>query len=76
MTNNLLWKDHIDQIAKKANCTLGFLQRNLRIINTDKKVAAYSALVRPTLEYCAMICMEPTHRSIKTQAGNGAKEGC
>ena len=21
-------------------------------------------------------CMEPTHRTIKTQAGNGAKEGC
>ena len=76
MSNNLLWKDNIDQIVKKTNCMLVFLRRNLQIINTNTKAAAYSALVRPTLEYCALICMEPTHRSIKTQAGNGAKEGC
>ena len=40
MSNNLLWKDHIDRIVKKANCTLGFLRRNLRISNTDTKAAA------------------------------------
>ena len=41
-----------------------------------KSCSILIALVQPTLEYCALICMEPTHRSTKTQAGNGAKEGC
>ena len=63
MSNNLLWKDHIDRIVKKANCTLGFLRRNLRISNTDTKAAAYSALVRPTLEYCASVWSPHTEQS-------------
>ena len=41
LSNNLLWKDHIDRIVKKANCTLGFLRKNMRISNTDTKAAAY-----------------------------------
>ena len=32
---------------------LGFLQRNIRINNSDTKAAAYKTLVRPNLEYCA-----------------------
>ena len=53
MSKNLLWKAYIYRIVKKANSTLGFLQRNLRISNTDTKAAAYSALVQPTLDYFA-----------------------
>ena len=75
LSNNLVWKDHIDRIVKKANCTLGFLRRNLRISNTDTKAAAYSSLVRPTLEYCASVWNPHTDRPINTQVGNGAKEG-
>ena len=63
MSNNLLWKDHIDQLVKKANCTLGFLRRNLRISNTDTKAAAYSTRVRPTLEYCASVWSPHTEQS-------------
>ena len=63
MSNNLLWKDHIDRVVKKAICTLGFLRRNLRISNTDTKAAAYSALVRPTLEYCASVWSPHTEQS-------------
>ena len=63
MSNNLLGKDHIDRIVKKADCTLGFLQRNLRISNTDTKTAAYSALVRLTLEYCVSVWSPHTEQS-------------
>ena len=48
---------------KKANCTLGFLRRNLPISNTDTKAAAYSALVRPTLEYYASVWSPHTKQS-------------
>jgi hypothetical protein len=34
---------------------LGFLKRNLRIINQETKSAAYFSLVRLNLEYCASI---------------------
>ena len=55
MSNNLLWKAYIYRIVKKANSTLGFLQRNLRISNTDAKAAAFQALVQPTLDICASL---------------------
>ena len=63
LSNNLVWKDHIDRKVKKANCTLGFLRRNLRISNTDMKAAAYSSLVRLTLEYCASVWNPHTDQS-------------
>ena len=34
---------------------LGFLQRNLRINNSETKTSAYYALVRSNLEYCASV---------------------
>ena len=46
---------HIDKITKKANSTLGFLRRNLRISNTSVKSNAYTSLVRPHLEYCSSV---------------------
>ena len=63
LSSNLLLKDHIDRVVKKANCTLGFLRRNLRISNSDTKAAAYSTLVRPTLEYCASVWSPYTAQS-------------
>ena len=55
MSNNLSWNHHIDTTAKKANSTLGFLRRNLRISNEEVKATAYKSLVRPNLEYCSTI---------------------
>ena len=55
LTNNLSWNIHIDKIIKKANSTLGFLRRNLRISNTSVKSNAYTSLVRPHLEYCSSV---------------------
>ena len=45
LSNKPSWNSHINRTAKKANKTLGFLQRNLRINNSDTKAAAYKTLV-------------------------------
>ena len=52
-TSKLQWKEHINSIAKKANQTRGFLQRNLRKAPQKITVQAYQTFVRPTLEYAA-----------------------
>ena len=54
-SSNLSWSTHINSITKKANSTLGFLRRNLKHCPTLCKRNAYLALVRPLLEYGAII---------------------
>ena len=47
---NMSWNRHMDQTVKKANSTLGFLRRNLRVSNEESKSAVYFSMVRPILE--------------------------
>ncbi|XP_072047249.1 uncharacterized protein [Amphiura filiformis] len=49
------WKNHISQVAAKANRSLGFIKRNLRGCTEDIKNMAYKSLVRPSMEYCAAV---------------------
>ena len=42
-------------ITSKANGTLGFQRRNLKISSKRTKELAYKALVRPTLEYASTV---------------------
>ena len=51
LSTDLRWNRHIDNITHKANQTLGFLRRNLKIKSIALKTKAYRTLVRPTLEY-------------------------
>ena len=51
ITSDLNWKQHISNICQKANNTLAFLRRNVRVHSTQLKTTAYQALVRPLLEY-------------------------
>ena len=53
--NNLKWESHINQITDKANRTLGFLRRNLKVSSTKIKTQAYLGLVRPQLEYASSV---------------------
>ena len=46
IADDLLWSPHIDITTKKANQTLGFLKRNIRVHNKDLKLFAYKTLVR------------------------------
>ena len=52
---NLSWNGHISSMCKKANKTLGFLRRNLKIGNKKMKETAYKTLVRPILEYASPV---------------------
>ena len=56
LTKNLSWDTHIDQVCNKANKTLGFLRRNLKIGSTKVKESAYKTFVRPILEYACTVC--------------------
>ena len=46
---------HIDSISKKANQTLGFIKRNIKVHNKGLKSTAYTTLVRPQLEYASTV---------------------
>ena len=51
----LRWSDHITDVATKANGILNLLRRSMYGCSRSSKYQAYSALVRPHLEYCAPI---------------------
>ena len=54
-TNDLSWNEHINNVCSKANKTLGFLRRNLKISSREIKETAYKTLVRPIMEYAATV---------------------
>ena len=64
--DNLNWGLHIDTITNKANKTLGFLRRNLKIGNKKTIETAYKAFVRPFLEYSATVWDPHSANNIKT----------
>ena len=51
VTENLCWNEHVNNICKKANSTLGLLRRILSGCDPKVKETAYRTLVRPKLEY-------------------------
>ena len=53
--NKLQWDQHINNITSKANKTLGFLRRNLKIPSIRIKEQAYQTLVRPLVEYASSV---------------------
>ena len=55
ITSDLTWNDHVNKITSKAKKTLGFVRRNIQTASLNTKVMAYQTLVRPQLEYCAVV---------------------
>ena len=55
ISQDLSWTNHIDNTVKKANRSLGFLRRNLRINDEAVKGTAYKTIVRPIMEYCSSV---------------------
>ena len=56
--------EHIDSMCAKANGTLGFLKRNLKISSQKIKEAAYNIYVRPILEYASSVWDPHTQQNI------------
>ena len=55
ISSDLSWDMHIHRIFKKANNTLGYLRRNIKIHPKKLKSSAYKVLVCPHLEYCSTV---------------------
>ena len=53
--STLKWNTHINKTAQRANTTSAFLHRNIRTCPRKIKHLAYTALVRPILEYASII---------------------
>ena len=51
----ILYAYKLNRISKKANNTLGFLWRNIKIHSESLKSSAYKVPVRPQLEYCSTV---------------------
>ena len=55
ISEDLKWSEHISNITKKTNQTLGFLKRKILVHNKDLKSTAYKTFVRPQLEYASTV---------------------
>jgi hypothetical protein len=47
ITNDLTWNHHINNITNKANASLRFIKRNVKINSIKTKELAYKTYVRP-----------------------------
>ena len=65
LTLDLRWNRHVENIVYKANQSLGFLRRNLRINSPNLKSLAYKTLVRPLLEYSSAAWDPYTMENVK-----------
>ena len=65
ITEDLKWDTHINDTCAKANRTLGFLRRNLKIGSVSIKQQAYFTLVRPLVEYASIVWDLHTQRNIQ-----------
>jgi hypothetical protein len=63
---NLSWDRHIDNIVGKWNKTLGFIRRNLKDCTKPVKSAAYTAIVRPIVEYASTVWDPSNQKKIKS----------
>ena len=52
---DLTWDSHIEEKVSKANQTLGFVKRNVKIKNHSVKEVAYNTLGRPKIEYASTV---------------------
>jgi hypothetical protein len=62
LDSKLNWGEHVANTVTKANRTLGFIRRNLWFCPEEVKSTAYTALVRPVLEYAC--CAWDPYRTV------------
>ena len=64
ISSDLSWDSHINRSTTKANQTLGFLRRNIKVKSEQLKSMAYKTLIRPQLEYCSEVWAPYTQNQI------------
>jgi len=64
ISHDLCWHQHINNISAKATRTLNFVRHNIYSCSPDAKALAYTALVRPHLEYASAAWDPYTARDI------------
>jgi hypothetical protein len=52
---DLNWHNQVSKVTRKGNSTLGFLKRNIKTSSPHTRELAYKTLVRPLLEYSAIV---------------------
>jgi hypothetical protein len=55
VSKTLEWHKHISKTVAKGYKSLGFIKRNIRTSSRKTKELAYTAMVRPTLEYASTV---------------------
>ena len=55
LSDDLKWYHQVSKVKKKANSTLSFLKRNLRMCPEECRKLAYLALVRSKMEYGSVV---------------------
>jgi hypothetical protein len=66
ISTHLKWNTHIKQTATKANKSLCFNRRNLKVQSQTIKERAYQTLIRPKLEYGCTIWDPRTNENINS----------
>ena len=74
ITNNLSWDRHINNIhvVGKGNKTLQFIRMNLKDCTKTVKAAAYTFMVRPTVEYASTV-WDPVNKKKHQITGAGTE---
>ena len=55
LNDTMTWNNHIETVCKKANKKVGLLKRLSRTLPRQVKEVVYSSLIRPVLEYAAVV---------------------
>jgi hypothetical protein len=71
-SSDLSRTSHINNISAKANRTIGFLRRNIHSCPKEVKAAAYTTLVRPSIEYASTVWDPYTRNNILMNMRNNS----
>lgn len=64
LNSRLDWNDHVQQVTSSALKKLGLLRHKLRGTPSNVKLLAYNSIIRPKLEYAAVVWDPHTNKNI------------
>ena len=76
ISRDMNWSKHINNVCTKANKTLGFLKRNLKISSRKIKEMAYKSCIRTALEYACTVWDPYTQQHIDRTEATQRQAAC